>query len=254
MKDELTIALREELFHSGRKGMHWGVRLYQNKDGSLTPLGRIHYRKERKKQIKQELKDAAKAEKRELKEAKKKKNTAQSLANMSDDELRAAIARKQLEAQYMSYMPKKEKSRGRKFAEKFIDEAVIPGLTSAGKDAIERTLKDITTAQIDKAEKKRKENPDAKTLQKLRDTKEKLTLSDEIKKLREGTKSSKDTMDDAQNKLKAYVYQQQLERLMSGGEAVPLYSPSKGGSSKKTKYKISKDDKKRLNQILANKF
>lgn len=32
-----------ELYHSGVKNMKWGKRLYQNKDGSLTPLGRIHY-------------------------------------------------------------------------------------------------------------------------------------------------------------------------------------------------------------------
>lgn len=31
------------LIHSGKKGMKWGRRLYQNEDGSLTPLGRIHY-------------------------------------------------------------------------------------------------------------------------------------------------------------------------------------------------------------------
>lgn len=29
--------------HSGTKGMKWGNRRYQNKDGSLTPLGRAHY-------------------------------------------------------------------------------------------------------------------------------------------------------------------------------------------------------------------
>lgn len=29
--------------HSGTKGMKWGQRRYQNKDGSLTPLGRAHY-------------------------------------------------------------------------------------------------------------------------------------------------------------------------------------------------------------------
>lgn len=29
--------------HSGTKGMKWGQRLYQNKDGSLTPLGRVRY-------------------------------------------------------------------------------------------------------------------------------------------------------------------------------------------------------------------
>lgn len=33
----------DELYHSGRKGMKWGRRLYQNKDGSLTALGRKRY-------------------------------------------------------------------------------------------------------------------------------------------------------------------------------------------------------------------
>lgn len=31
------------LQHHGRKGQKWGQRLYQNKDGSLTALGRIRY-------------------------------------------------------------------------------------------------------------------------------------------------------------------------------------------------------------------
>jgi hypothetical protein len=33
-----------ELYHHGTKGMKWGVRLYQHKDGSLTPLGKARYR------------------------------------------------------------------------------------------------------------------------------------------------------------------------------------------------------------------
>ena len=32
-----------ELYHYGILGMKWGVRRYQNKDGSLTPAGRRHY-------------------------------------------------------------------------------------------------------------------------------------------------------------------------------------------------------------------
>lgn len=32
--------------HHGIKGMRWGVRRYQNKDGSLTPAGRKRYEKE----------------------------------------------------------------------------------------------------------------------------------------------------------------------------------------------------------------
>lgn len=34
-----------ELYHYGVKGQKWGVRRYQNKDGSLTDAGRSHYRK-----------------------------------------------------------------------------------------------------------------------------------------------------------------------------------------------------------------
>ena len=33
-----------ELYHHGVKNQKWGVRRYQNKDGSLTPLGKIKYR------------------------------------------------------------------------------------------------------------------------------------------------------------------------------------------------------------------
>ena len=35
----------EELYHYGIKGMRWGIRRYQNPDGSLTPAGRKHLEK-----------------------------------------------------------------------------------------------------------------------------------------------------------------------------------------------------------------
>ena len=34
-----------ELYHWGVKGMRWGVRRYQNPDGSLTPAGKKRYNK-----------------------------------------------------------------------------------------------------------------------------------------------------------------------------------------------------------------
>ena len=41
------------MMHSGVKGQRWGRRRYQNPDGSLTPLGRIHYGRMKRRQAKE---------------------------------------------------------------------------------------------------------------------------------------------------------------------------------------------------------
>ena len=33
----------QDLYHHGVKGQKWGVRRYQNKDGTLTAKGKAHY-------------------------------------------------------------------------------------------------------------------------------------------------------------------------------------------------------------------
>lgn len=37
------VMTRDELYHHGIKGQHWGQRRWQNEDGSLTSAGREHY-------------------------------------------------------------------------------------------------------------------------------------------------------------------------------------------------------------------
>ena len=94
----------ECVVHAGILGMKWGRRRYQNKDGSLTPEGRLRY--------------GSKSEDRDTK-AEQKYNSRQlrkNLKTMSDTELQAVINRKQKEKQLRDMLdaeiePGKKKAR-----------------------------------------------------------------------------------------------------------------------------------------------
>lgn len=56
---------RNELYHYGVAGMKWGVRRYQNYDGTLTSAGRAHQAKQYQKQL-NSLDKSTKLDKREV--------------------------------------------------------------------------------------------------------------------------------------------------------------------------------------------
>lgn len=79
------------LEHHGILGMHWGIRRYQNKDGSLTAEGIKRYRTDLKFKSKYDRQQA----KREAKRANEVKT--KSIKELSDEELRERIQRLELE-------------------------------------------------------------------------------------------------------------------------------------------------------------
>lgn len=56
--------MERTLIHHGIKGQKWGIRRYQNPDGTLTPAGRERYYKDRVKQLKTEYYNKTEASKR----------------------------------------------------------------------------------------------------------------------------------------------------------------------------------------------
>lgn len=92
----------DELYHHGILGMHWGIRRYQNKDGSLTAEGIKRYRTDLKFQkkydkyrAKQDAKEKEKAEHEELKRTNELK--AKKISDLTEEELGERIHRANLE-------------------------------------------------------------------------------------------------------------------------------------------------------------
>ncbi len=126
--------MNDELQHHGTKGMKWGIRRWQNKDGSLTPAGKKRYDKQDSDDVHEDhLKPRAK-----------------SVRAMTDKELNDAIVRLQREKLYSDLTAPKV-SKGRKIAEKALDRMVDKTIETAVNKVGSKVLDKAFDSAITKA-------------------------------------------------------------------------------------------------------
>lgn len=202
--------MNDELIHYGILGMKWGVRRYQNPDGSLTSAGKKRYSstsektnakiklikdrtklREQKAEAKLRLRiqKAKLREQKNLEKIQKRKSKLikkEELHNMSDEELRKRINRMNMEQQY-SDLSSRRVSKGKANVSKTLQIAGAALAAASSALAIALTIKQMRSKDDASEAVKKKLKEESKQLQGYRSiAKSGSEMSGHLKRLTDG--------------------------------------------------------------------
>ena len=220
------------LAHHGILGMKWGIRRYQNEDGTLTASGQVRYGRKMTSKRRAAARKAAQTKKKAAETKRKEEETKQKVeakriadekagkhrdvSTMSDQEIRDFLNRKNLERMYLAEITPKTVEKGKssteQFFEKFGNTLLTAVATGIAKKLSEALLKSMFGSDDNTTKAQNSKNDDSGNTKKAdKDKKEAKERTSFFENSNKSDRKNNFSNSDRENATKRKVYEGVVE-------------------------------------------